>query len=143
MSANSNSLTVLPDGEKFDGTGFTGFETKFIAIADARGLRGYIEGTIPKPNPPAAATAPAAPTTPTTPTATAPSTSPGLSISQVSPASVSLPPEPTSIYSTSPNSDEWKHRDAMAKAMIVLNVKDPIGLGLKTDGSAAEAWSSL
>ncbi|KAJ7060785.1 hypothetical protein C8F01DRAFT_952073, partial [Mycena amicta] len=119
MSQNSNGLTILPDGEKFDRTGFPGFETKFIAVADARGLRGYIEGTIARPTPPAPNT------------------------SGPNPLSVSLPPEPTSIYSTTPSADEWTHRNAMALALLVLNVKDPIGLGMKTDGMAAEAWTSL
>ncbi|KAF7318315.1 hypothetical protein HMN09_00340300 [Mycena chlorophos] len=132
MSANSNPLTILPDGEKFDGAGFVGFETKFLAVADARGLRGYIEGTIVRPGP-AIVVTPA----PVAGTASTVSTTPPA------PQSVPIPPDPTSIYSTTPSLDEWRHRDGMAKALIVLNVKDPVGLGLKTDGTAAEAWDSL
>ena len=115
MTSSSNAIPVLPDGEKFDGSGYSGFKTKFIPLAKARGLYGYLDGTIIKPT--SAATGPA-------------------------PLSASLPPE-TSVYSTTPSLDEWTHRDSMALALIVLNIKDPVGLGVKTDGTAAEAWKSL
>ncbi|KAJ7790066.1 hypothetical protein B0H14DRAFT_3502077 [Mycena olivaceomarginata] len=105
-----------PRREKFDGTGYSGFKTKIKALAKARGLGGYIDGTITRPDAPAAGTA--AQTT-------------------------ALPPDPTSIYSLTPSFDEWTHRDAMGVAMLVLNVKNPVGLGLKTDGTATEAMQSL
>jgi hypothetical protein len=35
------------------------------------------------------------------------------------------------------------HRDAMATALLILNVKNPVGLGLKVDGTAREAVKSL
>ncbi|KAJ7694972.1 hypothetical protein B0H14DRAFT_3530365 [Mycena olivaceomarginata] len=89
-----------------------------MALAKARGLGGYLDGTIHKP------TAPTAPAT----GATA--------------QTVSLSPDSTSIYSTTPSYEEWIHRDAIVLALIVLNVKNPVGLGLKVDGTAAEALQS-
>jgi hypothetical protein len=119
MTSNSTGVPLLPDGEKFDGTGYSGYKTKIKALAKARGLGGYLDGTITCPPAPAAG--------PTAQTA-------------------ALPPDPldpTSIYSLTPSLEEWRHRDAIATALLVLNVKNPVGLGLKTDGTAAEAMQSL
>ncbi|CAK5281443.1 unnamed protein product [Mycena citricolor] len=112
------TVQTLPDSEKFNGTGFSGFKTKIIVLANAAGLGAYFEGNILKPSPPPDQIG-------------------------VAPTHISLPPNPTPVYSHSPSLDEWVYRDSIAKALIVLNVKDPIGLGIKTDGTAAEAWSSL
>ncbi|KAJ7601832.1 hypothetical protein B0H17DRAFT_969460, partial [Mycena rosella] len=118
MTSSSTGVPLLPDGEKFDGTGYSGWKTKAFVLARARGLGGYIDGTIQKP----LISIPA-------PGATAQTTA--------------LPPDPTSVYSLTPSLDEWIHRDAFAMALIVLNVKNPVGLGLKLDGSAFEAMASL
>ncbi|KAJ7083467.1 hypothetical protein C8R44DRAFT_652188, partial [Mycena epipterygia] len=119
MTSNSTGVPLLPDGEKFDGTGYSGFKTKILALAKARGLGGYLDGTITSP------TAPAAPA------------------AGANAQTISLPPDPTSIYSLAPSYEEWMHRDAIATALLILNVKNPVGLGLKTDGTAAEALESL
>ncbi|KAJ6531292.1 hypothetical protein B0H19DRAFT_967217, partial [Mycena capillaripes] len=116
MTSNSTGVPLLPDGEKFDGTGYSGFKTRITALAKARGLGGYLDGTIQRPSPPTAG-------------ATA--------------QTIALPPDPTSIYSLTPSLEEWMHRDAIATALLVLNVKNPVGLGLKVDGTAAEAMKSL
>ncbi|KAJ7339191.1 hypothetical protein DFH08DRAFT_1014072 [Mycena albidolilacea] len=116
MTSNLIGVPLLPDGEKFDGTGYSGYKTKIQALAKAHGLGGYLDGTIQKPSPMTAG-------------GTAQSTM--------------LPPEPTSIYSTTPSYDEWVHCDAIATALLVLNIKNPVGLGLKVDGSAHKAMQSL
>jgi hypothetical protein len=116
MSSNSTGVPLLPDGEKFDGTGYSGFKTKIMALAKARGLGGYLDGTITRPVQPATGT-----TAQTTP----------------------LPPDPTSVYLLTPSLEEYLHRDSMGVALLVLNVKNPVGLGLKVDGTAAEAMQSL
>ncbi|KAJ7667301.1 hypothetical protein B0H17DRAFT_990307, partial [Mycena rosella] len=118
MTSNSTGVPLLPDGEKFDGTGYSGFNTKILVLAKARGLGGYLDGTIQKPL-----------TSISAPGGTAQTTA--------------LPPDPTSVYSLTPSLEEWIHRDAFALALLVLNVKNPVGLGLKLDGSAAEAMQSL
>jgi len=53
--------------------------------------------------------------------------------------------QPATVYwgSMTPTPEEWKQRNAYAKGMVILNVKNPIGHGVKTDGTAAEAWKSL
>ena len=42
-----------------------------------------------------------------------------------------------------PTQEEWDQRNAYALGMITLNVKNTIGQGVKTDGTAAQAWKSL
>ncbi|KAF7358895.1 Retrovirus-related pol polyprotein [Mycena sanguinolenta] len=122
MSSNSTSVPMLPENERFDGTKFPTWETKMLAHAKVRGLGGYLDGTIPKP------------TTPIAPTGAA-----------VDEEDIPLPLSPltTSVFSKTPSLEEWIHRDGMATSILVLNVKDPVGLGLKTDGTAHEAWKSL
>lgn len=118
---------MLPDGEKFDGTGYSGFRTKILALAKARGLGGYLDGTI---------ISPAGPQTSAT-------TTQGATQTSTAPTSIPLPPDPTPVYSITLSHEEFTHRDASAVALLVLNVKNPVGLGLKTDGTAAEALKSL
>jgi len=60
----------------------------------------------------------------------------------ISPGQVA-PPATAYWGSETPSPEEWKQRNAYAKGMVVLNVKNPIGHGVKTDGTAAEAWKSL
>jgi hypothetical protein len=116
MTSNSTNVPLLPDEEKFDGTGYPGWKTKILALAKARGLGGYLDGMIAKPTP----------------------------ISTTGqPQTTSLLPEATSIYATTPSYDEWMHRDAMTTAFLVLNVKNPVALGLKSNGRAKEAMESL
>ena len=59
------------------------------------------------------------------------------------PASGSAIPDPTPIYSTSPNHDEWVFRDQLARGHITLNCTDLAGLGVKTTGTAKEAWDLI
>jgi hypothetical protein len=83
--------------------------------AASKGLSGYLDGIITKP--------PIITVHPGT-TATAPDT-------------------PTPIFSTTPSCDEWTYRDGVLKSMIITNVLDSIGLGLKCDGTATECWDSV
>jgi hypothetical protein len=51
---------------------------------------------------------------------------------------------PTSYWgSKTPSEEEWDQRDAYVQGMIVLNVKNPVGHGVKTNGTALETWKSL
>ena len=52
-------------------------------------------------------------------------------------------PDPTPIYSTSPNLDEWNFHDQLARGHITLNCTDIDSLGVKADGTAKEAWDSI
>ncbi|KAF9038990.1 hypothetical protein BDZ89DRAFT_1035486 [Hymenopellis radicata] len=52
-------------------------------------------------------------------------------------------PTPTPVYSTTPSRDEWNYRNGVAKSIIITNIIDPIAIGLKRDGTAAEVWERL
>src|SRR5258705_212985 len=52
-------------------------------------------------------------------------------------------PDSTPIYSTVPSFDEWNFRDQLARGHITLNCTDIAGLGVKTTGTAKEAWDSI
>jgi hypothetical protein len=81
-----------------------GIVVLILALAKARGLGGYLNGTI------TSLTAPDAPAA----GATA--------------QTISLPPDPTSIYLLAPSYEEWVYRDVVATALLILNVKNPVGL---------------
>ena len=49
----------------------------------------------------------------------------------------------TPIYSTTPTLDEWNFRDQLARGHITLNCVDVASLGVKTSGTAKEAWDSV
>lgn len=51
---------------------------------------------------------------------------------------------PTTFWgSPMPTEEEWDQRNAYVLNMITLNVKNTIGQGIKTDGTAADAWKLL
>ncbi|KAK0214020.1 hypothetical protein IW262DRAFT_1466584 [Armillaria fumosa] len=111
-------VTILPDtSSHFNGKNYASWKLQLTELLKGKGLWGYIEGTT---------TRPAAPVT----TAT-------------TPANVPLPPDSTPIYSSSPSLDEWIFCDQLAHSHIILNVLDPIGLGVRTDGTAKECWDSI
>ncbi|KAJ6518595.1 hypothetical protein C8R45DRAFT_794839, partial [Mycena sanguinolenta] len=116
--ASLPNVPILPDGKKFDGTKWVTWKPKMTAQATLRGLYGYYDGTIPQPPP-------------------APAAGPGTA------ATIALPPDLTPIFSRAPSLEEWTHCDSLATSLLVLNIKDPVGVGLKTDGTAHEAWTSL
>ena len=53
------------------------------------------------------------------------------------------PDHTTPIYSSKPTYDEWVFRDQLARGHITLNCTDIAGLGVKTTGTAKEAWDSI
>jgi hypothetical protein len=51
---------------------------------------------------------------------------------------------PTTYWgSQDPSQEEWDQHDAYVQGLIILNVKNPVGHGVKTDGTALETWKSL
>ncbi|PBK88375.1 hypothetical protein ARMGADRAFT_904009, partial [Armillaria gallica] len=116
--STTSGVTILPDtNSHFNGKNYASWKLQITELLKGKGLWGYIEGTT---------SCPTAPTTTTT-----------------GPVTIPLPPDPTPIYSSSPSHDEWTFRDQLAHSHIVLNVLDPIGLGVKTDGTAKECWESI
>ena len=86
-------------------------------------MLGYLKGIIANPTPP---------------------TSPTTALTYTSaPLELPLPDDPTPWYSTNPSVAEWATHDAWVRVLLPYNTKNPIGLGLKLDGTAAEAWTSL
>src|SRR6266498_4933987 len=51
--------------------------------------------------------------------------------------------DPTPIYLTKPNFDEWTFRDQLAWGHITLNCTDVAGLRVITTGTAKDAWDSI
>ncbi len=49
----------------------------------------------------------------------------------------------TPFYSKAPSRDKWDFRDGCATALIVQNIIDPVAIGLKVEGTAAEVWVAL
>ncbi|KAG6867200.1 hypothetical protein C0993_005814 [Termitomyces sp. T159_Od127] len=116
MSNNTSNSgpPTFPEDQQFDGTNFVHFKNRVLIAAQAHGAKGYLEGTISKPG----ARNPAAPIK-----------------SETS--------ETSSWFSENPSADDWDLRDAWTLGLIVYNCKNPVGLGVKMDGTAAEAWKSL
>ena len=114
MSGGTPSLTILSEEQKFNGDNLLQWKTNITQLLGSKGLLGYIDGKIPKPSPPASASSETAET-----------------------------PTGTPIYSTKPILDEWTFGDQLARGHITLNCIDVAGLGVKTDGTAQEAWDSI
>lgn len=51
--------------------------------------------------------------------------------------------KPTEWPSKSPSLEEWEERDAWTLGLIVYNTRNSVGLGIKMDGTATEAWKTL
>ena len=113
MSSGIPSLTILSEEQKFNGENLLQWKTNMTQLLGSKGLLGYIDGSIAKPQP-------AQPTTDTT-----------------------TPPTSTPIYSSTPTLDEWTFRDQLARGHITLNCTDVASLGVTTTGTAKEAWDSI
>ena len=126
------SLTILSEEQKFNGDNLLQWKTNIIQLLGSKGLSGYIDGTIQRPVPQTdtpKATETSEETTATT-TATTTTTTPTPSV-------------PTPIYSSTPTLDEWIFRDQLARGHITLNCVDVASLGVKTTGTAKDAWDSI
>ncbi|KAE9384430.1 hypothetical protein BT96DRAFT_1008081 [Gymnopus androsaceus JB14] len=117
MSTSSSSVSIprFPEDNQLDGDkNWRTYKRKCILALKARSLLPYIEGKITQPL--------------QTPTPTSTSTT---------------APTQTQIWSNTPLYEEWVARDAMATSIIVTNVRDPVGVGIKEDQSSAKIWKFL
>lgn len=119
----TSATSIFSETDKFDGTNWPSWRRLIRTAATARGVFGYIDRTIKQP-----------PTLPIT-TSTLPTTSPTPLITTIN------PPE-TPWDSANPSTKEWAIRDAWAIGLLIFNTKNPVGLGINIDGTAAEAWTS-
>jgi len=53
-----------------------------------------------------------------------------------------MPTTKTPWNSPNPSGDEWNVRNAWTKILIIFNTKNPVGLGININGTAAEAWKT-
>jgi hypothetical protein len=138
MTTKGSGLSppLLPDDEKFDGTNYLEWRDTILMACRLRGARGYLTGTISQPESPGSSPSTTSPT-PTTPAADA------AAAAAAAATTTTTTMTETPWTSTTPTWEEWDTRDAWCHIAIRQNVKNPTGLGLKTDGSAAEAWKSL
>ncbi|PPQ72484.1 hypothetical protein CVT25_000136 [Psilocybe cyanescens] len=133
MTSKSGGLSppILSDAEKFDGSNYLEWRETILMACRVRGARGYLEGRIMNPA-----------------ENVSPSTSPQSTVtssttSTTTPTTIPLSPVDTPWTSLFPSAEEWDARDAWCLLAICQNVKNAVGLGLKTNGTAAEAWKSL
>ncbi|KAG5336845.1 hypothetical protein C0989_011783 [Termitomyces sp. Mn162] len=112
-NTSSNGPPTFPEEIQLDGTNFVHFENRVMIAAQARGARGYLEGEILKPEPVKA------------------------------PPMDEKPAETTAWTSRNPSAEEWDLRDAWTLGLIIYNCRNPVGLGIKTDSTAGQAWTSL
>src|SRR6202034_3116256 len=115
MSSGIPSLTILSEEQKFNGENLLQWKTNMIQLLGSKGLLGYIDGNIPRPTTKPVDTESTDTTTPTT----------------------------SPVYSTTPTLDEWVFRDQLARGHITLNCTDVMSLGIVTEGTAREAWTSI
>ncbi|KAJ7191040.1 hypothetical protein GGX14DRAFT_579269 [Mycena pura] len=52
-------------------------------------------------------------------------------------------PDPTPVFSKYPSRDEYDYRSGVTRSLVITNIGDPIGLGVKRDGTAKECWDSV
>ena len=112
------SLTILSEEQKFNGDNLLQWNTNIKQLLGAKGLIGYIDGTIRKPD---------LEDTPLSTEGTVP---------------ISIPIN-TPIYSSKPTHDKWIFRDQLARGHITLNCTDVASLGIIMTGTAKDAWDSI
>ena len=115
--AGMPSLTILSKEQKFNGDNLLQWNTNIKQLLGAKGLIGYIDGTVQKPGT-KSTLHPAAPDITTLPTS-------------------------TPIYSRNPTSDEWIFWANLTRGYITLNCTDIASLSVVMTGMAKEAWESI
>ncbi|KAE9397295.1 hypothetical protein BT96DRAFT_941021 [Gymnopus androsaceus JB14] len=131
MLTNPSNVSIprFPEDNQLDSDrNWRTYKRECILALKARSLLQYIEGTIVRPL--FQTTQTAAPATTTTSSTTATTTT-------------STTPTQTPIWSSTPLYEEWTTRDATATSIIITNVRDPVGVGIEDDKSAAEIWKFL
>ena len=121
MSSGIPSLTILSEEQKFNGENLLQWKTNMTQLLGSKGLLGYIDGNILKPEP----------------------TQPAESTSDTAATATPTAPTVTPIYSSTPTLDEWVFRDQLARGHITLNCTDIASLGINATGTAKEAWESI
>ena len=130
-STRGASPPLFPDNEKFDGMNWIAWSENILIAAHMRGASGYLNGTIKQPSTIRSGTSTPLPTTLAVTSLPAPITTTSAT-SETN----------TKWQSLTPSEDEWETKDNWVKGLLIYNMKNPIGLGIKIKGTAAEAWMS-
>ncbi|KAH0579171.1 hypothetical protein H2248_003324 [Termitomyces sp. 'cryptogamus'] len=129
-NTNTPNPPTFPNESHFDGTNFASFRDRVLIATRTRGARGYLDGSIVNPDTENRMMAPTEKVKAEQQTADETKTTPTSD-------------EPMRWTSQNPTAEEWDMRDAWTLSLIVNNCKNPIGLGIKMGGTAAEAWKAL
>ena len=130
------SLTILSEEQKFNGNNLLQWNTNITQLLGSKGLSGYIDGKIQKPDP--------APTPlPSETSTTQSTTTPTSTMQSTTTPTSTMQSTTTPIYSTTPSLDEWIFCDQLVRGHITLNCTDVAGLGVVTTGTAKDAWDSI
>jgi len=104
--------SIFTDDNKFDGTNWVAWNRHINIVVQLKGATGYLDGSMLQP-------------TKLTSTITVPNIT-----------------TETNWESLTPIENEWKTRNIWTMALLIYNTKNPIGLGIYMEESAAEAWKS-
>ncbi|KAG6871147.1 hypothetical protein C0995_007768 [Termitomyces sp. Mi166 len=113
MTSTAANPLKFLDKVHFDGTNYTTFKNHVLITVRARGARGYLDRMIQK--------------------------SENNAETDTKKGEVKA----TEWSSRTPSIEEWEERDVWALGLIIYNTKNPIRLGIKMDGTVAEAWNTL
>ncbi|KAG5721928.1 hypothetical protein E4T56_gene18424 [Termitomyces sp. T112] len=131
-TSNPNRLPTFLDKLQLDGANFVHFKNRVLIAAHACRAKGYLEGTIPYLDPPASPKADEKPLGKATKFPVKPVDTGEQATTTTTPWT-----------SCNPTEEEWDLHNAWMLGFIVYNCKNPVRLGIKMDGTAAEAWNSL
>lgn len=134
--SSGNSISNVPrfsDAERLNGeVTWKAYKGRVLRTCQAKGLDGYLEGTIPRPNPTVS---------PVSSTSTSTSPPNMTSISSSTPSSTT--PVSTPIYSPTPSYEEWFMRERWVADVIISNIEDATGTGLDETKRASEIFAYL
>src|SRR5277367_1443878 len=97
------SLTILSEEQKFNGDNLLQWKININQLLGSKGLLGYINGNILRPDP-----------------------------ESVPLSTPETPPSSTPVYSSTPTLDEWIFRDQLVRGHVILNCTDVASLGIIT-----------
>lgn len=111
---SSLNIPRLPEEKQLAGEeNWRPYKWEILFAVQSRGLTGYIEGTIPKPN------------------------------SYLQPIYPAVQATTTPWSSPTPFPEEWDARDRLVAGTIISNITDPVRLGIDETKWASEIWTAL
>ena len=114
-TTTSNNPPIFINKNKFDGTNWIGWSNAITIAARLCSARRYLEGTVNMP------------------------TTVNINTIQTDAQDTPLPPEPTPWTSRTPSEGKWEIHDAWTMSLLIYNIKNPVGLGVRMEESAADA----